>query len=38
MSAPSVHSKFEAMNQDDAPPARIMMTQRRNSTGISKST
>ena len=38
-SAPSVHSfKFKAMNQDDAPPARAMMTHRRNSTGISKST
>lgn len=38
-SAPPVHSfKFKAMNQDDAPPARAMMTHRRNSTGISKST
>lgn len=38
-SAPSVHSfKFKVMNQDDAPPARAMMTHRRNSTGISKST
>jgi hypothetical protein len=38
-SAPSVHSfKFKAMNQYDAPPARAMMTHRRNSTGISKST
>jgi hypothetical protein len=38
-SAPSVHSfKFKVMNQDDAPPARAMMTHRRNPTGISKST
>lgn len=38
ISAPSVHSfKFKKMNQDDAPPAPAMMTQRRNSTGISSS-
>ena len=38
ISAPSVHSfKFKKMNQDDAPPAPAMMTQRRNSTGIRSS-